>query len=381
VQTGSLNKLKILLPIAILLATLLLVLVLFTSTTEIRFKPQEAQTPTVTSISLSGEDISIPIYSRAFIEPEFTIQIRSQVAGQVTAVSPGFLDGASFNKGDILVTIDDRLLRLEYSQAKAALEQAKVNELELEARFKANKNITKKSSPLAQGKPQLDAAIANTEAAREKVLFSKNQLENASIKAAFNGRIEKRFTHLYDQLQPGKAIANIYSTESFILKVSINQRQLNLLSGSGQNLSDTISNPANIAVELSQPDANEKLSASVTHIEKQLNQAQQLTLIVKLDEKFNEQVLPGSLYEVTLTGSALKNIVKIPVTALRQHNNIWLIENDQLNIHSANVIYRGKDYAYLTNTFNAAQKLITSNLSHVSEGMTVKEIDTPASLP
>lgn len=369
-QKGLLKSPKLLLPVAIIAATTLIVIALFTSTSEISFKQPQKKSPAVETISLQGESISIPIHNRGFIESELPMLLSSQVVGQVIKVSPNFENGADFKKGDLLLEIDNSLLRLEYSQAKAALKQANVKELELDARVRANRDITKKSSALAQGRPQLEAAKARTEAAKAQLRFNEKQLSHAKITADFDGRIEKRFTHLYDQLQPGKPIARIYSTESFILKISLTRKQLSLLS---QDIDQDITNNK-ITLQLSQPDRENTFQATAQRLEKQLNKAQQITLIAKLDPKFNRDVLPGALFDIELKGQQTENIIKIPSSALRHKNTLWLIKDDLLNIANATVIYRGKNYVYIENSFEPNTRLIISNLSQVANDMPVIDL-------
>ena len=76
--------------------------------------------PVPVSIAVAAEE-AVPVQIRAIgtVEPSSTVQIKSQVAGELTAAR--FTEGRDVNKGDLLFEIDARPYREALAQAEAAL--------------------------------------------------------------------------------------------------------------------------------------------------------------------------------------------------------------------------------------------------------------------
>src|SRR5579863_754229 len=85
-------------------------------------KPAQAGAPPPVPVSVAvAERESLPVVIRAIgsVEPFETVQIKSQIAGELTSVK--FNEGADVKKGDLLFEIDSRPYREALRQAEANL--------------------------------------------------------------------------------------------------------------------------------------------------------------------------------------------------------------------------------------------------------------------
>lgn len=355
---------KALLPLSIILLSGLFIFLIFQAPQDISFKSSNNYAPAVETLPLNAQQYDIPVFSRGFIQPEQEIMLSAQVAGQVTSLNRAFENGADFKRGDVLLEIDNSRLKLEQSQALAQLQQARVNQLELEAKVESSRSQTKRSSPLAQGKPQLEAARAQTAAAQAQYNFTSEQLQHSKIRAPFNGRVKQRLVQNFDQVAPGKVLANIYATDSFILQLAINEQQFQLL--------NVASRAKEIRAVISQPEKNNALQAHIIRYEKQLSKSQQIILTLKLDAEFNADVLPGSLFNVSLFASADKPLYRIPYNALRSQEQVWIAKNDLLEIRDVNIFYKAKDYIYIDQGLHENEQLVVSQLAQAHTNMPIR---------
>ncbi len=86
-----------------------------------------------------------------------------------------------------------------------------------------------------------------------------------------------------------------------------------------------------------------------------------------------QPLLLGEYVRVEIDGKLLSDVVSIPRSALHDGNQVWLIDDQQqLQITSADLIWRDSDRVLLRNTLPENTKLVTSNLSTAVSGMTLR---------
>jgi multidrug efflux system membrane fusion protein len=156
---------------------------------------------------------------RAKTEANRAVDVKAQISGRIISVP--VTEGSQVVSGDILCKIDaeDRNLRIQH--AKAALAQA---EIEYNGAQRLKQSGYQSELAIAQARTKLEAA---------RVAFERSglDLQNLSIKAPFDGIIERRPVEVGDFVQPGQLCAQIVElnpltitaviTESEISKVSL----------------------------------------------------------------------------------------------------------------------------------------------------------------
>jgi len=70
------------------------------------------------------ENVNLEVRSQGDVQPRTEIGIVPQIAGRITYMSPQFIEGGRFNKGDLLVRIEPREYELRVTQARAEIAQA-----------------------------------------------------------------------------------------------------------------------------------------------------------------------------------------------------------------------------------------------------------------
>ena len=118
------------------------------------------------------------------VRPRVQIDVISEVAGRITAVSPSFAEGGSISAGEPLITIEQRDYLVAVSEAKARVAARK---LEL-AQALADADVAKKQlaneknpSDLALKLPQIAQARAALEAAEIGLERAQSDLERTQI--------------------------------------------------------------------------------------------------------------------------------------------------------------------------------------------------------
>jgi multidrug efflux pump subunit AcrA (membrane-fusion protein) len=91
---------------------------------------------------------------------------------------------------------------------------------------------------------------------------------------------------------------------------------------------------------------------------------------LNFSEKKHPPLLIGEYVRMEIEGRQLKNVYRIPRTALRDNTRIWLVSNDgKLEIRSVEILWRDAQTVLLTDGLQPAEQLIVSDLSKPVNGM------------
>ncbi|UCG52069.1 MAG: hypothetical protein JSW58_00500 [Candidatus Latescibacterota bacterium] len=120
------KRLKIILPIAILLIGITITIVMIKSRASVETRPPREYAPLVRVIEAQPTTHRFKVATHGTVKPRTETALVSEVAGQVVWVAPTFAEGGFFEKGDVLVKVDPRDYELAVVTARGQVAQAKV---------------------------------------------------------------------------------------------------------------------------------------------------------------------------------------------------------------------------------------------------------------
>jgi membrane fusion protein, multidrug efflux system len=169
-----------------------------------------------------GEQPSLCVHTfttTGTICPLHKTTVGSIVCGRVASV---FVDvGARVKKGDPLVALETTFYDIALSQAKCALEVAKLELQDSERNFERMKKLFQKPEGAPPSISQkrfedatlrYDQAVSNLALAEERLKYAKANLNETIIRAPYSGVISKRYIH------PGEPVTSAPVTE--LLEIS-----------------------------------------------------------------------------------------------------------------------------------------------------------------
>ena len=159
---------------------------------------------------------------RGHTEAVRSIDIRAQTYGRVTAIKAR--KGQKVKKGDVIATLDEEDRKARLAEARATLRQ---RELE----YKASQSLRNKGF---RAETQLAAALANLKAARARVKAMEIEIRNLSIRAPFDGIIEKRHAELGDYLKLGDPVALLVDLDPILVVGTVAETQIEELKTGGK---------------------------------------------------------------------------------------------------------------------------------------------------
>ena len=154
-----------------------------------------------------GEGLRLSGTVRAFVEAE----VKAETQGRVIARSVERGDRVS--QGDVLLELDASRLELQLRQAEASLGARRTDLVHARREFERGETLAERDALSQQQRDdlrhRLQAArdgLALAEVARDT---ARRMLEDASIRAPFDGRVDDLFVEIGDYVAPGTAVARV----------------------------------------------------------------------------------------------------------------------------------------------------------------------------
>ena len=290
-----------------------------------RAKPSKAPQMTVATKILAPQRYQVMVESFGTVKPRTQSILFAQVAGQITQVSGQFRDGGFFEKGDVLVQLDDRDYRSEVKVSQANLlsanqvlleEQARVQQAEADWQRLGNGKV---AGVLVLRQPQLESAKAKVLSAQAQLDKAKLSLERTQIVAPYAGRILKKQVDIGQVVTSNSQLATIFAVDYVEIRLPINNKDLSLINlpevyrdiGEQGNKDDV-----KISSDLiGHQSWNGKIIRTESAIDEQ---SQQLYVVAQINRPYDATTSLGSPIKIgqyvtaQITGKELSNVLVIP---------------------------------------------------------------------
>jgi multidrug efflux system membrane fusion protein len=310
----------------------------------------------VTVAVASEESIPEEIHAFGGVEPSATVQIKSQIAGELTAVH--FTEGGNVQKGDLLIEIDSRPYQDALRQAEAAtakdraqLQQAEANLGKDNAQLKNAEVLAARYDSLRKdgvtSREQSEQMQTNLDSLRQSARADQAAIESSraavdtDLAAAERAKLDLNYCQIRSPIS-GRA-GNLLVHAGNLVKVSdvalvvINQIEPIFVSFGvpEQYLGDIRKNSGDrkLPVQVSLQEDTHKIARGFLSVID--NTVDNTTGTIRLKATFDNQervLWPGQLVNVALTLDTLKNVTTVPAEAVQagqQGQFVYVVKADK----------------------------------------------------
>lgn len=332
--------------------------------------------PLVTAYTISPALEQVHVSGFGTVKAKRSITVVPQVSGEILTKSPAFEPGSFVTAGDTLLQIDDTDYVLALAQAQANRAQAQYDlarareEAEVAWREWSLLSETNQDSatPLVRHEPQIRLAIANEAAAAAAVRQATVDLERCTLRAPFDGQILTADADAGQYLRSGNAIGTIAATDIAEIFVSVPDADLAWI---------TLGDPVVIAARFGGHDAAwegraVRLGGAVD------TRSRLVPVVVEVPHPYHRQadhpaLIEGTFVKVTFSATPENGSVIIPRSALRPGPEVWVVGLDgRLDLRPVTVSRAGIDRAVISAGLQPGERVCTSNLQYVTQGMPVR---------
>jgi RND family efflux transporter MFP subunit len=351
-------------------------------------KTPPAARPVVSAYAVSGETDPIRVRSFGSVKAKRSVSVVTRVNGEVMEKSPHFEAGGYFSKGETLLKIEDTDYVLAVEQARANVAQSEYNlaraEEEAQVAQREWDRIGNEGFDTAEGseptalvmhEPQLKLARANLEAARAAQSQAELNLERCTIHAPFDGRVLDTGIDAGQFIRSGTALGTIYATDIAEVTVSIADDDLAWITVNYEASDGGV--PVDVSADFAGAEHHWKgravrLGGAVD------SRSRLVSVVVEIPAPYERSgnrppLIEGMFVDVLFSADPPAGSVVIPRTALRPGDQVWVIdEKRNLRIREVQVARAGVEQAIITGGLASGDRVCTSNLQYVTDGMPVR---------
>ena len=365
-------------------------------------QPEEKETeikamPVLTAVAVQ-DNVTLSVDVQGEVQPRTEINLVPQVNGLITFMSPKFIEGGRFKKGDLLVRLEPTEFELRVTQARANVAQAQTIVTREESESKLARQDWEDlgrgdiPTPLTLREPQMAEAKAQLASSQARLSEAELQLARTSLYAPFDGRVTARNVDQGEFVTAGTRLGEIYSVDVMDVRLPMTNEDLRR-AGLTLGYEATRSN-GGIPVTLSADIAGtlSEWQGRIVRTDSRFDSnTRVLFAYAEVRDPFGagasngSPLAPGIYVKAAIDGQKLANVIVIPRSALRGEDKVYIAQGDTLSIKTVSVVSSDRQNAILQGGISIGDAVITSPIRGVADGMKIQVVKpgernaTPAS--
>lgn len=344
----------------------------------------------IRGIQMEAENIPLTIYAQGVVEPLTASELITQVNGRIAWVSPNFNAGGFFKQGEPLV-------KLESEDYEARVGLAEAREVRALAEFEHATFELKRMRALVKDQLVSQAMLENavrqtrlTEAALKEAQINLDQaerdLDRTELRAPFDAIVRSKAVDLGEFVSMGKPLAQLFAADGFEVRLPVLDTQLAYLNLPSSIEATAPLNSTNLpSVRLSAQYAGAAASwdAQLVRSESEIDRrSRMVTLVARVSgtrSALSANPLPvGAFVNAEIEGITLENAFQLPRSALRQDNQVLVVdEENRLRFREVSIARYEQDRILIQSGLKEGDIVNISPIQAVVDGMEVSVTETP----
>ncbi|WP_430229361.1 efflux RND transporter periplasmic adaptor subunit [Nitrosomonas communis] len=349
--------------------------------------------PSVQVIKVKPQRLRMDVRSRGRVMAQTEIDLVTGVSGNIIKISPEFVSGGFFKKGDLLISIDPAEYDLRVAQAQARVMEAQYQLTREEAEAEQARD---EWQHLGQGKPNsLNLRIPQLKEKKAKLAAEREELKNArllrqrtDIRAPFNGRVRNKEVGMGQYLSSGAVLGRIYSSDLAEVRLPLSTHELAFIDFSDSLPRTGSKKGAPVRLTANYQGQQQTWLGHIVRSEGVVEQDTGMVVLVaqipdpfSLDTKKSDSSdtesfatsLPVGLYvEASIEGRWFDDLIILPAGALRSNNRVVIVDQkQQLRFRTVEVLSREREQVIIKTGLQAGEYVLVSGLHHPVEGIEV----------
>lgn len=336
-----------------------------------------------------SDNVELEVRVQGQTRPRIEIDLVPEVGGKVISVSPKFIQGGVFNKGDVLLQID----RANYNVAVVRAEAAVARAEQVLVREKAEAEIARKDwedlgegapSDLTLRKPQLAEAQASLQSAKADLENAKIQLRRTYVRAPFNGRVKEKVADLGQFVNPGSRLGRVFSTDATEVTIALTDSDLTRLDLPLAYVAESRDTAPDVMLSTTIRGKERTWKGKIVRTDSVFDtQTRSLIAIAEVLDPYGTGMSedgyplpPGLVVDADIKGVRLENVIVIPRDALRPEDKVYVVNDEGVALsRDALVLDKNPNRAVLSAGVTPGEMVITSPLEKSQISVTFKVLD------
>lgn len=326
------------------------------------------------------------------VRPAREISLAARVEGEVVELSDSFVPGGFVDAGETLVRIDDADYQVALQQRESALEQA-IAQLEIEQGERSaaeadyrqfDRELPPERRALVLREPQGRAARAAVDSARAEKRGAEMDLERTTVEAPFDAHVLAREVNIGSQVSPGASLGRLVGLDTFWVEATVpvsRLRWLTLPEDDQPGSSVTVRN------RNAWPEGETRAGEVFRFIGELQGETRLARILVSVDDPLardgdgdgdgvgdreRQRLMLGEYVECRIAGREIADAVRLEREYVRADDTVWLMVDGQLVIQPVSIAFEDDTYAYIDDGLSADDRVVTTRLATVREGLRLR---------
>ncbi len=379
--------LKISAPILVLLASIVVVQALNAARPAPEKKEESQRLVSLYVDEVKSDTVTLSVHTQGEVRPKTEIDLIPQVSGRIVSISGSFAEGAEFAPGATLIKIDDTDYKLAVIRAEAGVAGAQVAlERELAtARIKENQWQDKRNggepTPYALNKPQVKEAEANLLAAEADLKAARLNVARTEISAPFLGRVREKNVGIGQYVTASSRLGRVFATNVVEIRLPLTDAQLAELNLPMGFMADAFNAPV-VQLKATVGQQEHSWTGRIVRVNASVDQQTRLIYaIAEVEDPYGAgsdkgaPIAVGMFVSAEIAGVTSQPALVLPRTALRSSDKVYVINDEnRLEIRTVRILSTSEDRVLVSNGVEPGDKVVTSTIPAVVEGMEVRAI-------
>ena len=334
---------------------------------------------TVRVVEIQPKSVQLKVNSQGSVMPSTESQLIPEVSGKVSWMSPNLVAGGYFDDQEILIRVDDTDYKTKLDRAQANLTRAEAEQQHNEFEYRRMQSLVKRNlvsrSQLENSLRAYRVAEASLQDATANFNQAEQDLARTQIRAPFAGLVRSENVDIGQFVSRGSPIATIYAGNQAEVRLPIADRQLAFLN-IPVSIRGEIPQEFQPEVTLTAQYAGQTLEwkGNIVRSEAEIDVSSRMVqLVARVESASNPVPLSIGLFvSAEIQGLAAKNIVVLPREALRNDNQVLVVDDEnRLRFRKIETLRLYQDDLLVQAGLEAGERVCISPLQTAIEGMVV----------
>lgn len=329
-------------------------------------------------LPLEASTVSFSIQSQGNVRPRTETVLSAEVSGSIVGISPKFVAGGVFRKGEELLRIDPTNYVAAVDQAQAVLLQ---RQIEYDGAVKLKDKGFRADAEMASAAAALATAKADLTRARRS-------LERTRIRLPYAGMVRSKEADLGQYVNIGSRLGVTFATDYAEVRLPLTDQDLAFIQlPAAADVSDSGEDSGPL-VELSAMQRGRPATwgARITRSEGVVDETTRVTYAVarvedpyQLSSGASNLPLPmGTFVRARIDGATVENVIRVPRAALRGSDQLVFVDSEnRVQIRPVDVLRADAGFAYIQGGAESGERISLTPIESPVNGMKVRTSDDP----
>lgn len=384
---------KVILPVAILAAAILLFVVIIRNPERLEPSSPEQSLATVRVAQVQPEAVTLEVHSQGKVQASRRVNLSASTSGQVSWVSTSFVSGGFFDADEVILRLDSSDFENALERSRSTVEQAETEAnhatVELERYRELAQRRLVSESQVQELQRQADISAGRLRDAKAQLAQTQLDLRRSEVRAPFATIVENTAIELGQNVNRGQSLANLLSADDVEVRLPLALSQLGYLDiplGFRGEL------PEALAPEVT---LSGMFGGQIHHWRGQLVRTEAgidasnnaVQAIVRVQQSASQNPLPGEssqviplpvgLYvEASIRGKTVDNLYALPREVIRSGNRVLIVDaENRLRFREVEILRLEDERVLITSGLRPGERICMSPIQAVVDGMLVQVAD------